>query len=342
MDRYDANPFADPNVDPFSDKGISQAREGHRAAADTLDTFNPFADDQFVRQQPAVLPTASEPPPYSVSSSTSAAVSAAADDLRRRQEELDRKAAELERRERDMQRNSQTEARMNNFPPLPKCCPVKPCFYQDFVVDIPTEFHVIVKATYYTWIAYTCLLFLNIFACLTYFIATISAQTISNQSGLSFGLSILYFILWTPLSFVCWYRPAYNAFRNDSSFYFFVFFFIFFLQCCACIIQCLGIEGSGTVGWLSGLWMINSNVGVGAFMLTIGALFSALAAVCVILLIRIHRFYRTSGASFRKAQEEFAQGVVTNRAVQQTAAGVASAAARGAVDQYSGNYDNRY
>jgi len=61
-----------------------------------------------LQHQPAVLPTASEPPPYTApSASATAAVAAATDDLKRRQEELDRKALDLERRERDMQENVQ-------------------------------------------------------------------------------------------------------------------------------------------------------------------------------------------------------------------------------------------
>ena len=53
--------------------------------------------------QPATVePTAVPPPPAAY---TSWEQTAAADDLRRRQEELERKAADLERREQEMQRN---------------------------------------------------------------------------------------------------------------------------------------------------------------------------------------------------------------------------------------------
>lgn len=48
---------------------------------------------------------------------------------------------------------------VNNFPPLPACCPIKPCFYQDFVLDIPAEFQRIVKTVYYTWIGMMCDIF---------------------------------------------------------------------------------------------------------------------------------------------------------------------------------------
>lgn len=49
-------------------------------------------------------------------------------------------------------------------------------------------------------------LFLNVMACLAYF-------TADAQNGVDFGLSILWFLLFTPVSFICWYRPVYKAFR---------------------------------------------------------------------------------------------------------------------------------
>nr|XP_023397038.1 secretory carrier-associated membrane protein 4 [Loxodonta africana] len=39
----------------------------------------------------------------------------------------------------------------NNFPPLPKFIPVKPCFYQNFSDEIPIEHQVLVKRIYHLW-----------------------------------------------------------------------------------------------------------------------------------------------------------------------------------------------
>lgn len=49
-------------------------------------------------------------------------------------------------------------------------------------------------------------LFLNVLACLAFFCANASR-------GVDFGLSILWFVLFTPVAFICWYRPVYKAFR---------------------------------------------------------------------------------------------------------------------------------
>lgn len=335
MSGFDSNPFADPEA------GLVK-HEQKKTTEELIDDFNPFAVDQFANQppaasQPAIMQpstTAEQPPPYSAPfvsppvASSSSATQGVTDDLQRRQEELDRKAAEIERREREMNQNIQASARTNNFPPLPRWFPIKPCFYQDFNLDIPTEFQKLVKAHFYLWMSYGILLLVNVGGAL----GSLVTSTVP-QCGTTFGLSILYFILFTPCAFVCWYRPVYKAFRLDSSFNFFFYFFVFFIQFIANIVQCLGIDGSGTCGFINGLQSINKNVAVGVIMIIIGVLFAICAGLAMIFLIRVHRIYRSSGASFSKAQQEFAQGVMRNKTVQQTATSVATEAARSAAEQ---------
>lgn len=45
---------------------------------------------------------------------------------------------------------------MNNFPPLPKFIPLKPCFYQDFEADIPPQHLSMTKRLYYLWMRECC------------------------------------------------------------------------------------------------------------------------------------------------------------------------------------------
>lgn len=54
--------------------------------------------------------------------------------------------------------------------------------------------------------ASTITLFLNFLSSLAWF-------CVDPSAGSGFGLSILWALLYTPCSFVCWYRPMYKAFR---------------------------------------------------------------------------------------------------------------------------------
>ena len=83
------------------------------------------------------------------------------------------------------------------------------------------------------------LLFSNMIVGLFYLFA-------GGDFGQTFGLGLLYFVLFTPVSFVCWFRPAYKAFRDDSSFNFMVFFFVFFFQFLMSVLNFLGIGNTGS------------------------------------------------------------------------------------------------
>uniref|UniRef100_A0A8C0AQW4 Secretory carrier-associated membrane protein n=1 Tax=Buteo japonicus TaxID=224669 RepID=A0A8C0AQW4_9AVES len=250
------------------------------------------------------------------------AVAAAAQaGLLQQQAELERKAAELEKKERELQSNAAT--RQNNWPPLPKKCPIKPCFYQDFSADIPADYQRICKMLYYLWMLHSITLLLNLLACLAWF-------TVQTERGVDFGLSILWFILFTPCAFLCWYRPIYKAFRSDSSFSFFVFFFIFFCQIAIYIIQAVGIPGWGDSGWIAALSELHGNLAVAVIMMVVAGFFTLCAVLSLFLLKQVHSLYRRTGASFQRAQEEFSQGILTNRGFQNAAAGAASTAAQSA------------
>ncbi|PKU42995.1 secretory carrier-associated hypothetical protein [Limosa lapponica baueri] len=221
--------------------------------------------------------------------------------------------------------------RKNNWPPLPENFPIGPCFYQDFSVDIPVEFQKTVKIMYYLWMFHTVTLFLNIFGCLAWFY-------VDATRGVDFGLSILWFLLFTPCSFVCWYRPLYGAFRSDSSFRFFVFFFVYICQFAVHVLQAAGFQRWGNCGWISSLTGLNKSIPVGIMMIIIAALFTASAVISLVMFKKVHGLYRTTGASFEKAQQEFAMGVMSNKTVQTAAANAASTAATSAAQNaFKGN-----
>ena len=154
-------------------------------------------------------------------------------------------------------KSSPYNARVNNWPPLPNFLPCKPCFYQDINVDIPVEFQETVKRLYYLWLCKFKMLRLNLSVTKIYsvhaglLLANLFGALCFLFGGLDdgslIGLSLVWSVFFIPLSFLCWFRPAYKAFKNDSSFNFMLFFLIFFGQFCFSVLMALGIKQMG--GW---------------------------------------------------------------------------------------------
>lgn len=192
----------------------------------------------------------------------------------------------------------------NNFPPLPHFLPLKPCFYQDFSDEIPVEHQVLVKRIYRLWMFYCATLGVNLVACLAWWIA--------GGAGANFGLAMLWLVLFTPCSYVCWFRPAYKAFRADSSFNFMAFFFIFGAQFVLTVIQAIGFSGWGACGWLATIGFFGTSVGAAVVMLIPAIMFSLSAVVMAITIVKVHRIYRGAGGSLQKAQTEWSAGTWRN------------------------------
>ncbi|XP_011932236.1 PREDICTED: secretory carrier-associated membrane protein 3 isoform X4 [Cercocebus atys] len=303
---------------------MAQSRDGGNPFAEPSELDNPFQPPPaYEAPAPAPLPPPSAPslqpsrklsptePKNYGSYSTQASAAAATAELLKKQEELNRKAEELDRRERELQ-----HAALGGTA-------IQPCFFQDISMEIPQEFQKTVSTMYYLWMCSTLALLLNFLACLASF-------CVETNNGAGFGLSILWVLLFTPCSFVCWYRPMYKAFRSDSSFNFFVFFFIFFVQDVLFVLQAIGIPGWGFSGWISALVVLKANTAVAVLMLLVALLFTGIAVLGIVMLKRIHSLYRRTGASFQKAQQEFAAGVFSNPAVRTAAANAAAGAAENA------------
>uniref|UniRef100_A0A8C0EQP5 Secretory carrier-associated membrane protein n=1 Tax=Bubo bubo TaxID=30461 RepID=A0A8C0EQP5_BUBBB len=125
---------------------------------------------------------------------------------------------------------------------------------------------------------------------------------------------------------------------TDSSFSFMAFFFTFMAQLVISIIQAVGIPGWGVCGWIAAISFFGTNVGSAVVMLIPTVLFTGMAVFSFIALTMVHKFYRGSGGSFSKAQEEWTTGAWKNPHVQQAAQSAAMGAAQGAMMQHETQY----
>ena len=170
---------------------------------------------------------------------------------------------------------------------------------------------------------------------------------VGGDNGETFGLSLLYMGIFTPLSFVCWFRPAYKGFRDNSSLNFMLFFFVFSAQFLVSIIYALGIGSMGSCGLIIGISAIahgdsNGKIFVGICMIILGICFGMSAIGDLHLLKTIHNVYRSTGASVANAKSEFATGMMKNSDIQMAVSNVVKETAKHSNDSATKEtYNNR-
>jgi hypothetical protein len=327
MSNLNDNPFADPFADP-------SVQSATRPTNTTTEEYNPFAQQSgatSVPHGPTTAQTASIPP-------ASTTVNMSNDEIFRQQEELRRREAELQRRQQEFERRQNQGGagtprggQPHNWPPIPAYLPVEPCFYQDIDVEIPVQFQETVRLVYYVYLVYVMALLSNVIASLFYFI-------FGDGSIGIFFLAIIQTILFTPCSFLFWYRPLYKAFRDDSSFNFMIFFFVMFFHSIFCLIQALGFS-TYACGWTNAIPTFKKSIPAALIMLISAVSFTIAFAGMVFSLLKVHRFYRGAGFTVDKARKEFTDGVMSDQGVRNATNQAARAAANHAVNEaVSGRY----
>ncbi|VDO19133.1 unnamed protein product, partial [Heligmosomoides polygyrus] len=292
-------------------------------AGEHVEGFNPFA----AQGRAGAVPT------HQAVSGLGNPPAAMSDELFRKQEELERKAQELRMREEELNRRQHTlkipapniTQRPHNWPPLPSFIPIEPCFYQDIEVEIPVQFQKTVTVVYYVFLMYVLALCVNVIASLFYMIFA------GGPVG-QLLLAIIQLCLFSPCSFLFWFRPVYKAFRNDSSFNFMVFFFVLFFHSLFTLVQTLGVS-SYACGWINTIETFSVSIPIALIMLISALCFTAALGGMVYALLRVHKLYRGSGFSIDKARQEFTNGVMADRNVQAAASAATTAAAGAAFQQ---------
>lgn len=132
------------------------------------------------------------------------------------------------------------------------------CFLISFSYDDNNTFHDMYINAYEhkksSSIGFVLVLFINMLGNL---VLVINAD--DYLSG--FLSSIVSIFIFTPVAFLCWFRPLYKAFKNDSSINFMIFFFVFFCQLVVSICWAVGLT-SGSCGLLT----LTKNLDKGAFV----------------------------------------------------------------------------
>lgn len=312
----------DPNH-PFSDPSVKAAVESSSTPArNNPDEYNPFqvSPQSSTPSNIPVLPQ-STIIPSPLTSNARAQVRQHISNLEQTRiaiEESDLSGSMYVPMSDEARQGGAGSPRIHNFPPIPSFCPCKPCFHQDIHADIPVAFQKWTLYAFYVWLLLQAALLLNV-------IAAFASALSTSSRVLTFIVSIVWVLTLSPISYMGWFRPLYKAFRDDSSLNFMIFFFVFFIHIVFSVLMIIGSVPTGFCGLVVAIDMFSSKSGgwsviAGLLCTVVTFLITAHTITAVILLIQVHRLYRSTGASLARAQQEFTSNVRSNRQVQQAAA----------------------
>ena len=251
-----------------------------------------------------------DPPKYEPPSSTSQRSA--------KEEELAKREAALMEREQNIAK-VEGGVHPNNFPPLPPCCPIKPCCYVSLTEQIPPSEQWKMKLLTAMMIYYWVVLIYN-------FICTVAGLVVSTDTatyGTTMGVCIAYLLLFLPCSLFCWWYPAYYAYKNNSSLGYLWFFLVMSVQTIGFAINALGLPNLGAAGFINSVIVFNASKAVGAMFIICGLLWIVPIPFSAILIFLVHRYYRSSGKSINEATQEAMTGAASNKYVRQAAVGAA-------------------
>jgi len=135
---------------------------------------------------------------------------------------------------------------------------------------------------------------------------TIFIPELSNVGSLvsDFVGSLIFCVLWIPLSFILWYRTLYKAVKQSKSTLFMFFFVTFGIQILLCILDAIGIWTSAAAGIVSTIDVFAHGViGVGICFAISTIAWISLTFLCVYIMRKVYSEFK-SGGSIVKAKGE--------------------------------------
>uniref|UniRef100_A0A8H7Y5X3 Scamp-domain-containing protein n=1 Tax=Psilocybe cubensis TaxID=181762 RepID=A0A8H7Y5X3_PSICU len=196
-------------------------------------TQNPFASTHSLDTNPF-----DDPPQQSASAANAARL----EEIRRREQDLERREAELNNKAEHIRRHGR-----NNFPPF------FPLIYHAINEEIPEASRPLITRLYQLWLVLFGTLIINFVACIFILIGGASG------GGSDVGASLGYCIFIIPLSFLLWYRPIYNGYMKEQALYYYFYFFFGGFHLLFSLYMIIGIPGTGSAGLIQTIRMFSNH-----------------------------------------------------------------------------------
>ncbi len=186
-------------------------------------------------------------------------------------------------------------------PLFPHACQVYPLIYHDIEAEIPPESRQVVQHLYLLWLLWSGSLVLNMVACILLFVSSSPDGTKDMIS------SIIYLPILTALSFLLWYRPAYNGFMKEHSIFYYVYFVFMGFHLAYSLYAFVGIPSTGCAGLISTIQSFSGGRIVAAVLSLLTTIAVAAQGLANLYYYReIYKHNHQQGHTFAQAKAELA------------------------------------
>mmetsp|Transcript_23342 Transcript_23342/g.28215 ORF Transcript_23342/g.28215 Transcript_23342/m.28215 type:complete len:324 (+) Transcript_23342:214-1185(+) len=308
------NPFDNQEPNPFADTGAPDAGSAggpSLSGTGTGDAFNPF----YEGRQANPFSSQDSGSPYDGATTQAiqetgggSAFSGGGGDaeaaLKLKEKELEKRLAEVQRREKALASGGSTGGKEKNFPPY------FPMVHHNIEEDIPQDKQHVVKHCFYCY--------LGILGCLLWNTIAVTAAMLTGDVGVASWLwCIIYCMAGVPGAWYLWYERLYEACKGDRALSF-AFFFLAFSIHCVFVVWCalapdLGNQSS-TTGLFMTFEMMEEDTVIGVFYL-IGCVAWGLEALFSVYVMKLtYRMFRGSGLDDKLQGEAIAAGAQASAA----------------------------
>ncbi|KAH0787904.1 secretory carrier-associated membrane protein 1 [Histomonas meleagridis] len=209
------------------------------------------------------------------------------EDLSNREAELARREQEIEKLEQQL-RDGTISSRPKNIPPF---FPLWSYYPDD---DLPSSKVKIAKQIFIIYCICGVVYLINLIGAISCFDSDTSKHTTSPATKLV--LSIIYLFVFVPLSFECSYFVLYDSLISGKGLRFFWFMVTYFIWFAVLVINLIGLDGGGSVGFIQMVNLFGSKTKAAAiFGLFFCLLGIAEAAGMVYTFIKLIKIYKSEG-----------------------------------------------
>jgi hypothetical protein len=231
--------------------------------------------------------------------------SPAIDAVSPREQELQRRLAELEAREAQLRATGVLEKPKN----WPVCYPLVRHAIDEDILDPTTRR--LVKFTYYAYILHIVCLTLNMVGALAILVSPAEGGAVDSSAGTNFGISVVFFALGIPLSWVFWYRPLYNAADQDKASMYLIFLCMFAANIVFIGVIIIGISAGGSVGFITMIQTFSlKKIPAGVICIIGMVAWGCELGLDIFIIIRVYMHFRGRGGT-DQVKKEAAGGVAT-------------------------------